>query len=155
MELDFSDITKIEEIIQHHRDGSGSLISILQDIQSEYNYLSKEMLVLICERLGIPLSQAYSVTTFYHSFSLTPRGKHKIRVCLGTACHVRGGDKIVDKLGRDLGIEPGETTDDLLFTLETVRCIGCCSLAPVITADEETFGHLTQDKVEKILKKYR
>lgn len=155
MGLDFSDITKLEEIIRHQRHGAGSLISILQDIQSEYNYLSKEMLILICERLGIPLSQAYSVTTFYHSFSLTPRGKHKISACLGTACHVRGGERIAQKISRELSIQPGETTEDLAFTLETVRCIGCCSLAPVITVNEDTFGHLTQDKVEKILEKYR
>jgi NADH:ubiquinone oxidoreductase subunit E len=154
MGLDFSDISKIEGIIRHHRHGSGSLISILQDIQSEYNYLSKEMLVLICERLGIPLSQAYSVTTFYHSFSLKPRGKHKLSVCLGTACHVRGGERIAQKISRALDIQQGETTEDLRFTLENVRCIGCCSLAPVITVDEDTFGHLTQDKIDKILEKY-
>ncbi|TET46135.1 NAD(P)H-dependent oxidoreductase subunit E [candidate division TA06 bacterium] len=145
---------KISSIIESFGAAGGSLISMLQEIQAEYHYLPRDALVLIAERTGLPLSQVFSTATFYNAFSLTPRGKHLISVCLGTACHVRGGPKITDKIGRELNVEAGATTDDLQFTLETVRCVGCCALAPVVRIDEDTHGHVTQKKVPAILKKY-
>jgi NADH:ubiquinone oxidoreductase subunit E len=126
----------------------------LQDIQAEYNYLPREVLNQISQELQMPLSQVLRVATFYAAFSLKPRGRHLINVCLGTACHVRGGGRILEKLERELGIKSGEASSDLKFSLETVRCIGCCSLAPVIRIDEDTHGRLRQDKIPRILKKY-
>jgi len=145
---------KAKEIISQSKKRRESLIEVLQDIQAEYNYLPKEVLNQISQELQIPLSQVLRVATFYAAFSLKPRGRHLINVCLGTACHVRGGGRILEKLERDLRIKSGETSLDLKFSLETVRCIGCCSLAPVIRIDEDTHGRLKQDKIPRILKKY-
>jgi NADH-quinone oxidoreductase subunit E len=145
---------KANEVITQSKKSGESLIEVLQDIQAEYNYLPREVLDQISQELQIPLSQVLRVATFYAAFSLKPRGRHLINVCLGTACHVRGGGRILEKLERDLGIKSGATTSDLKFSLETVRCIGCCSLAPVIRIDEDTHGRLKQDKVPRILKKY-
>jgi NADH:ubiquinone oxidoreductase subunit E len=145
---------KAKEIISQSKERRESLIEVLQDIQAEYNYLPKEVLNQISQELQIPLSQVLRVATFYAAFSLKPRGLHLINVCLGTACHVRGGGRILEKLERDLKIKSGETSSDLKFSLETVRCIGCCSLAPVIRIDEDTHGRLKQDKIPRILKKY-
>ena len=145
---------KAKDIINQSKERRESLIEVLQDIQAEYNYLPKEVLNQISQELQIPLSQVLRVATFYAAFSLKPRGRHLINVCLGTACHVRGGGRILEKLERDLGIKSGDTSSDLKFSLETVRCIGCCSLAPVIRIDEDTHGRLKQDKIPRILKKY-
>ena len=131
------------------------IISVLEHIQEEYGYLPKEILVQASTLLEVPLAQLYGVATFYSAFTLKPRGKHTIHVCLGTACHVRGAPKIVDELSRELNISPGDTTDDQQFTLETVRCIGCCSLAPVITVNEDIYGYNSMDKVPKIVAKYK
>jgi len=145
---------KAKDIINQSKERRESLIEVLQDIQAEYNYLPQEVLNQISQELEIPLSQVLRVATFYAAFSLKPRGRHLINVCLGTACHVRGGGRILEKLERDLGIKSGDTSSDLKFSLETVRCIGCCSLAPVIRIDEDTHGRLKQDKIPRILKKY-
>lgn len=147
-------LVKAKEIISQSKKRRESLIEVLQDIQAEYNYLPKEVLNQISQELQIPLSQVLRVATFYAAFSLKPRGRHLINVCLGTACHVRGGGRILEKLERDLRIKSGDTSSDLKFSLETVRCIGCCSLAPVIRIDEDTHGRLKQDKIPRILKKY-
>jgi NADH-quinone oxidoreductase subunit E len=145
---------KAKEIISQSKERRESLIEVLQDIQAEYNYLPREVLNQISQELQMPLSQVLRVATFYAAFSLKPRGHHLINVCLGTACHVRGGGRILEKLERELGIKSGEASSDLKFSLETVRCIGCCSLAPVIRIDEDTHGRLKQDKIPRILKKY-
>ena len=147
--------TKLEKIVDHHRGKPGLIISVLEHIQEEYGYLPKEILIQVSTLLNAPLAQLFSVATFYSAFTLKPRGKHTIHVCLGTACHVRGAPKIVDELSRQLDIPPGDTTDDQQFTLETVRCVGCCSLAPVITVDEDIYGYNTMDKVSKIVGKYK
>ena len=119
---------EIQTIIEKYNGDKGQLVSILQDIQDEFRYLPKETLDKVSQSLDIPLSQIYSVVTFFRAFSLEPRGRHMIRVCLGTACHVRGATRILDCMARDLDIEPGGTTEDLEFTLETVNCLGCCAL---------------------------
>ncbi len=129
-----------------------SIISALEEIQGRYRYLPQEALILVSERLGVPLSQVYSVATFYHAFSLVPRGKHTIRVCTGTACHVRGAVQVLNRLETRLGVESGETTRDRQFTLETVNCLGCCALGPVVVVDEEYEGQMTTKKVDRLLK---
>lgn len=129
------------------------MVSILQDIQAEYRYLPKETLLQVSEGLNIPSTQVYSVATFFKAFSLKPRGRHMINVCLGTACHVRGAVRILDEIERELGIGRGETTDDLRFTLETVNCVGCCALGPVVIIDGEYSGQMRIDKVKPLLEK--
>ena len=149
------DFTKVDSILEKWNNDGASLISILLDIQSEYNYLPKEALFRVAERLDIPLIQVYSVATFYKSFSLKPRGKHLITVCLGTACHVRGGPRILDEIQRKLKIKAGETTKDKMFTLETVRCLGCCALGPIVIVDGEYNGQITAKKIDPILERYK
>ena len=145
---------KIEHILNQYDYQKGSLISILLEIQTEYNYLPKKALIQVADKLGVRLIDVYSVATFYKVFSLKPRGKHIISVCLGTACHVRGGGKIVEEIERELNIKDGETTEDMQFTLESVRCLGACALGPVIVIDGEYYGQMTSKKVGKVLKQY-
>jgi NADH-quinone oxidoreductase subunit E len=145
----------VEAIISRFDSDRGQLVSILQDIQGEYRYLPKDALEKVSQILDIPLSQVYSVATFFRAFSLEPRGLHLIKVCLGTACHVRGANRILERAALDLGIDPGETTDDLAFTLETVNCLGCCALGPVVVVDETTFGQMTTNKVAPMLGRYK
>lgn len=127
------------------------LIFLLQDVQSSHGYISPESMEQICDYTGVPLTQAYSVATFYQSFRLEPSGEHEIRVCLGTACHLKGGQRIVDELERKLGVEAGGTTEDLRYTLNTVNCVGACALAPVVVVDEEYAPNMTARKLEKML----
>ena len=145
---------KVEALIDSYVDRKEQLISLLQDIQAQFNYLPQETLVKISRKLEIPLSQVFSVATFFQSFSLKPRGRHTITVCLGTACHVKGGQRLVDKMARDFNLEPGETTRDERFTLETANCLGCCALGPVVVVDGKYESQVTPDKLEKILKNY-
>jgi NADH-quinone oxidoreductase subunit E len=145
---------KVEGIIERHNRQSSSLIAVLLDVQEEYHYLPKDALLEIAGKLEIPLSRVYSLATFFKAFSLLPRGKHAIRVCMGTACHVRGGGRILEKIERDLNIKSGETTEDLSFSLNAVNCLGCCGLAPVVTVDEDIYGKTTLSKIPGILKKY-
>ena len=149
-----SSAARVEALIDSYVDKKEQLISLLQDIQAEFNYLPQETLVKISRKLDIPLSQVFSVATFFQSFSLKPRGRHTITVCLGTACHVKGGQRLVDKIARDYKIGPGETTQDERFTLETANCLGCCALGPVVVVDGNYEGHVTPDKLDKILKNY-
>ena len=136
--------------------GGSSLISILQEVQSHYNYLPEQVLILLSKRLEVPLSRIFSLTTFYRSFSLQPRGRNLVKVCLGTACHVKNGSNLLEKAKRDLNLTEEEiTTKDLGFTLEKVRCLGCCSLAPVVCVNENTYASMTQEKLSKILREYR
>lgn len=145
---------KTKNIIEKYRGEPGALIQAFQDVQTEFHYLPKEVIIQIAQNLDIPLSQAYHVATFYTAFSLKPRGKYLINVCLGTACHVKQGKMILDSLGRNLNIEEGETSKDAKFTLESVRCLGCCSLAPVVKVDDEIYGKMNQSKAKRLLKKY-
>lgn len=141
----------IDSVVERHGD-TGTLIAILSDIQKEYSYLPRAALQRVSQTLRIPESQVFSVSSFFKVFSLAPRGKHAIKVCRGTACHVKGAGLLLDKLKRDLGIEEGETTADGRFTLETVRCVGCCSIAPVVMIDETAHGRLTQAALPKIVR---
>ncbi|MFQ5867363.1 MAG: NADH-quinone oxidoreductase subunit NuoE [bacterium] len=149
------DKEKINRILSENKPKIESLVPILQDINIEYRYLPENMLKFVASKLNVPLSQVYNIATFYNAFSLIPRGKYIISVCLGTACHVRGGQKILERLERDLGIKSGETTADLNFSLEAVRCLGCCGLAPVVTVNEDLYGRMNQAKIPKIIEKYK
>ena len=145
---------KVETILDRHQRAEGLLVSVLQDIQTEYNYLPREAIEKVSRGLGIPLTQVYSVATFFKAFSLEPRGLHLIHVCLGTACHVRGAVRTLETIERELGVKPGETTEDLKYTLETVNCVGACALGPIVIIDEEYSGELTTDKVKPLLEKH-
>jgi NADH-quinone oxidoreductase subunit E len=145
---------KVENLIKSYVDKKEQLISLLQDIQTEFNYIPQDVLVKISQTLEIPLSQVFSVATFFQAFSLKPRGRHTITVCLGTACHIKGGQRLVDKLERDFGLKPGETTEDQRFSLETANCLGCCALGPVVVIDGKYESKVNPDKLEKILKNY-
>jgi len=145
---------KIGSILDNYQSDKRLLVSILQDTQAEYNYLPKEALILISQGLDIPLSQVYSVATFFKAFSLKPRGRHLINVCLGTACHVRGATRILETIKRELGIKPGDTTEDLKYTLETVNCVGACALGPIVIVDGKYSGQMKTDKVRPLLESY-
>ncbi|MBM3304579.1 MAG: NADH-quinone oxidoreductase subunit NuoE [Candidatus Aminicenantes bacterium] len=149
------DKEKIQSYIDKHDGKKDSLIAILQDIQNEHNYLPQEALRYVAKVLKIPLSDVVGVATFYRAFSLTPRGKHTCTVCLGTACHVRGGPKILDEFERRLKVRPGETTKDNTFTLETVACLGCCAIGPVVVVDKDYHAHTSVRQVGPILGKYK
>jgi len=146
---------KIKSILARHQSDPGMLVPILQDVQVEYNYLPREALVLVGEGLDIPLSQVYSVASFFKAFSLKPRGRHLINVCLGTACHVRGAGRVLDEVERKLGIKSGETTKDLKYTLETVNCVGACALGPIVVIDGNYTGEMTGSKVKPLLESYK
>ena len=145
-------VSEINDIINQEAMGDGSLIAALEEIQERYRYLPPEALILASERLGVPLSQAYSVATFYNAFSLKPKGKHCLHVCMGTACHVRGSPQVLDRMELKLGIKAGDTTRDHLFTLETVNCLGACALGPIVVTDGEYSGQMTSQKVDQLLK---
>ncbi len=144
---------EVKEIIQRYKQDKGFLVPILQDVQKRFNYLTREALNNVSTLLGVPISQIYHVATFYRAFSLVPRGKHQLLLCLGTACHVRNAPLIGEHLERTLGIKAGETTSDLEFTFETVNCLGACALGPILVVDEEYHGQMTISKANKILKK--
>ena len=147
------DLSRVDDVLKRHEPEQGSLIGVLQDIQQEYNYLPKEAMTMISKKLHVPMSRVYGVASFYASFSLTPRGKNLIRVCMGTACHLKGSPKLVDTVERELGIKDGQTTEDMRFTLELVNCLGCCALAPVVTIGQEYHGKMTPAKLADVLKK--
>jgi NADH-quinone oxidoreductase subunit E len=153
-ELFPKDIRLLNAIIKKYEGKKEFLICILQDIQNRFEYLPSNALKLVSEKLDIPLIQVYGVATFFKTFSLTPRGGHTCTVCLGTACHVRGAEKVLDKLKRNLDIDVGETTKDMQFTLKTVNCLGACALGPMVVVDDDYHGHMTQTKVDNVLKKY-
>jgi len=149
------EVSKIDGVVEQYGARESALLAILQDIQAEEKYLPKEALEHVSQKMNIPLVQVFRIATFYNALSLKPRGRHKIDVCLGTACHVRGGNKILEKIERDLGITVGETTKNKRFTLESVHCVGCCSLGPVAVVDGDVFGRLSQDKVPALLKEFK
>jgi NADH:ubiquinone oxidoreductase subunit E len=150
-----TDKTRTQSIIDKHQGLQKNLIAILLDVQECFNYLPPDALRHVAKALDMPLIDIIGVATFYRAFSLKPRGKHTCLVCLGTACHVRGGPKILEELERRLDVPAGETTKDGLFTLETVACLGCCAIGPVLVIDGEYHGHATIRKIAPILGKYQ
>ncbi len=144
----------IKATLDRYDGDPGMLVSILQDVQAEYNYLPKEALVQVSQGLDVPLTQVYSVASFFKAFSLKPRGKHLINVCLGTACHVRGTVRVLEEIERELGIRSGETTEDLKYTLETVNCVGACALGPIVIIDGKYSGQMKSNKVKPLLESY-
>jgi NADH-quinone oxidoreductase subunit E len=148
------DNDKIDQIIDKHNCEAGSLIQILLEIQSENHWLPKEALERVSQKLKVPLSQIQHITTFYKSFSLVPKGRHEVHVCMGTACHVRGAQRVLDTVQDQIGINPGETDVDLKFSLETVNCLGCCALGPVMVINGEYHGNIVPSQLEDVLKTY-
>ena len=144
-----------DAILARYESQPANLIPVLQEIQDEFNYLPKDELKAVADRLQVPLTQVYSVATFFKMFSLEPKGRHQVRVCLGTACHLRGGQRLVETMTRRLGVEVGHATEDLQFSLETVGCLGSCAQAPLMMVDDKYFGRMAVDKVSKILKLYK
>ncbi len=143
----------VRKILDKYRNGSTALISILEDIQAEFGYLPSDALTLVAHETGASLVDIYGIATFYRSFSLKPRGKHVVSVCLGTACHVRGGPSVASEFEHQLGIKAGETTADREFSLETVNCLGACALGPIVVVDNHYFSHVTKSKVKQILRR--
>jgi NADH:ubiquinone oxidoreductase subunit E len=147
-------IEQADEIVDRNHREPSALIAILQDVQREIGYLPLSVLGRIADRLGVPLSRVYSVATFYKAFKLKPTGKHIVKVCLGTACHIKGGPELMRALSAELGVPPEEATEDGKFSYEPVRCVGCCGLAPVIMVDENFHGKLAGRDIKKILSHY-
>ena len=145
---------KLIELIAAHKGQRGALMPVLQGAQGIYGYLPIEVQKLVAQHLEIPLEEVYGVSTFYSQFTLNPKGKYKISVCLGTACYVKGSGDVFAKLGECLGIQGGECTNDGKFSLEACRCIGACGLAPVMTINDDVYGRLTGDELDEILAKY-
>jgi NADH-quinone oxidoreductase subunit E len=155
VEIEADERAKVDEVIGRYEGGKESLVPILQGITNAFNWLPPEMLRRVAEVKQIPLEHILRIATFYKAFSLKPRGKHIVTVCMGTACHVKGAPRILERLERELGVKTGETTSDMNFTLEAVRCIGCCGLSPVVTVGEDLYGKLSAAKAAGILGKYR
>ena len=145
---------KVDFVVDQYDCNRDSLISILQDVQAEYRYLPEEVIRRVAKRLDLPLIQVYGVATFFKAFSLKPRGEHLVRVCLGTACHVRGAPAVLDEVKRQLGVETGDTTKDMKFTLETVNCLGACALGPLLVIDDKYQGQMSPGKIKKALRDY-
>ena len=145
-------IGEIHEIINQEALGDGSLIAVLEEIQARFRYLPPEALILASERLDIPLSQTYAVATFYGAFSLKPKGKHCLQVCMGTACVVRGSSQLLNRFETKLGIKAGETSLDQMYTLETVNCLGACALGPIVVTDGEYSGQMNLQKADRLVK---
>jgi NADH:ubiquinone oxidoreductase subunit E len=144
----------IQEIVAEFGGGQRDLIQMLHKVQARYGYVPKEAVAAMADRLNITEDEIFGVMTFYKAFSLEPRGRHVVTVCLGTACHVRGGVMIVEELERKLGIPAGRTTPDKKFTLETVNCLGCCAIGPVVVVDGKYYSHVSLNKVDAILEEY-
>lgn len=153
---EFSDdqLAQVDKIIVSHRGKPGALIPVLEQVQEVCGYLPMAVQTLVADGLNLPLANVFGVVTFYSFFTMIPRGKHVIRVCLGTACYVRGGQNILDRMSQILKIEPGGCTEDRNFSLETVRCLGACGLAPVVVIDADTHGQVKPAKLEQVLAKY-
>jgi NADH-quinone oxidoreductase subunit E len=146
------DLSKVEAILARYAHSKGALVHILQDIQTELRYLPRDAVALVAKSIGVPFSKAFAVATFYKAFSLEPRGEIVLRICTGTACHIRGAQVLADEAIEALGIQPGRTTPDLKFTLETVNCVGACAMAPVVQAGERYLGNLKPGEVGKFIK---
>ncbi len=146
---------KLESILKKYNHDSSMLVSILQDTQAEFGYLPKEVMSDISAMLSVPLTQVYSVATFFKAFSLVPRGKHILHVCVGTACHVRGAERVLELIERELDIMPGESDKDLNFSLDTVNCVGACALGPVVIVDGVYKGDMKTELVKPLLESYK
>ncbi len=149
------DLTRLEALIDKYEHDEGAVIALLQDVQAEENYLPREALEHIAERLQVPLIQLYGLATFYKAFTLKPKGKHQVVCCMGTACHVRGGQRVVEAFERELGIRAGDTTEDLEFSLETVNCVGACAVSPIAIVDGHYYGHMSPSKIKRLLQQHR
>jgi len=149
------DFKEIDAIINRYSGNPEALLMIMQDISDIYNYVPREVIPVLKERLGVKESLIYSVATFYKTISLEPRGRFIVNVCTGTACHVRGASRVMDALSEKLHVKEGETTDDLLFTLQAVRCVGCCASGPVVTVNQETYGGMDSSTAVKLIEDYR
>jgi NADH-quinone oxidoreductase subunit E len=149
------DNDRIDQIIDKHQAEASSLIQVMLEIQSENNWLSKETLERVSEKLEVPLARILHIATFYKAFSLVPKGRHEIHICVGTACHVRGATRILDTVEEATGIKPGETDLDLKFSLETVNCLGCCALGPVMEVEGKVHGKMSPVKTAEVLKIYK
>lgn len=145
---------QVKSILAKYNYRKELLISILQDIQTEYYYLPKEVMEQVSEALEIPVSRIFSVATFFKAFSLEPRGKHMVNICVGTACHVRGAVRVLEGVKRETGLEPGETDDERRYSLETVSCVGCCALGPVMVVDGEYHGKLSTAQAVEVVRSY-
>ena len=154
IDLSLDEISEVDRILAEHEGQQGSILPILQDINKKFHWLPQGTLQRVSDVLDIPFSRVFRIATFYNVFSLKPQGKHIIRVCMGTACHVKGGARILESLERELDVQSGSTTDDRRFTLEAVRCLGCCGLAPAVTINEDVYGGMTPQKIIKALDKY-
>ena len=152
--IPIDDLSEVQKIVDKHKDVPGCLMRILQDTQDAYGYLPLELQQFIAEELDIPLTEVYGVATFYSQFTLKPKGKYRVSVCLGTACYVRGSQEILDKVVEILGTEVGETSADGKFSIDATRCVGACGLAPVMLVNEDVYGRLTPGDVAGILEKY-
>ncbi len=155
MEEEILDKEVLMKILEKYPPKSSSLIPLLQESQEKLGYLPRKSMEMISDHLKIPVSKVYGVSTFYAQFRFEPLGKHMIKVCHGTACHVKGADKINESIEVELGIKSGETTEDGMFTLERVACLGCCSLAPVIMVDDTAHGNLDRNKLKKVIRSYK
>lgn len=147
-------MVRITEVIEQFKDMKGSLIPVLHEVQDTYGYLPQEVLEFVSEQLNLPMTEIYGVATFYSFFSLEPKGEHVIRVCLGTACYIKGAQGIIDQISQELNVKVQGTTADNKFTLDATRCLGACGLAPVITIGEKVYGRLSKNDIPKILKEY-
>jgi len=148
------EMEKVDQIIEKYNGEASSLIQVLLDIQAENNWLPKEALERVSEKLKVPMARILHIATFYKAFSLVPKGRHQIHICLGTACHVRGAPRVLDAVKEQTGINPGETDLDLRFSLETVNCLGCCALGPVVEIDGKVYGKVTPSEAANIIKQY-
>ena len=148
------DIERIDEIIDKHQAEANSLIQILLEVQGENHWLPREALARISRKLDVPLSRIQHIATFYKAFNLVPKGRHQIHICMGTSCHVRGAARVLDTVQDQVGIKPGETDPDMKFSLETVNCLGCCALGPVMEINGKTHGKLSPAETSDILKNY-
>lgn len=146
---------KVDRVLQKHGHDKSLLVDILQDVQAEVGYLPQNALEETAHGLGVPVSRVYSVATFFKAFSLTPRGRYLINVCMGTACHVRGAGKVLERIEKELSVKTGGTTKDLRFTLETVNCVGACALGPMVIIGEDYHGEMTPEGVVSVLKEYQ
>jgi len=150
-----SKFQEIDRILEKNKWSKNKIVGILQDIQDRLGYLPEDILFYISKKLDIPLSQIYSISTFYKAFSLKPKGKYKIKICLGTACHVRGGYMIAEFLKNKLNIFPGETTGDRLFSFDTVNCLGACAIGPIVVVNEKYYGQMDVKKTEKLIEELK
>ena len=155
IQLDPEDMERMRKIIQDYKGKEGALVPVLHDINIGYSYLPENILRYISEELDIPLSLIYQIATFYNAFSLKPKGKYKINVCFGTACYIKGGNRILEAFERELRIRTGNTTEDLIFGLDTISCFGCCGQAPVVTVNEDIYGHFRVIQVPKLINRYK